>query len=148
MACAVHVAWDERLTDYHFGPGHPLAPVRLALTMRLTHEFGLWNQPACATGHDTPACRAAPAAVIPRSATSAPAWSRSRAVSRHRGGTCGSHSVNVLRRQPGSPHFQRRLTQHTATRSPPRRTSLGRADTVSWQRAETVPQSGHAAAAG
>ena len=21
MACTVHVAWDERLTDYHFGPG-------------------------------------------------------------------------------------------------------------------------------
>jgi len=21
MACTVNVAWDERLTDYHFGPG-------------------------------------------------------------------------------------------------------------------------------
>jgi acetoin utilization protein AcuC len=45
MACTVHVAWDERLTDYHFGPGHPLAPVRVELTMRLAYEFGLWNQP-------------------------------------------------------------------------------------------------------
>jgi acetoin utilization protein AcuC len=45
MACTVHVAWDERLTDYHFGPGHPLAPVRVELTMRLAHEFGLWAQP-------------------------------------------------------------------------------------------------------
>jgi hypothetical protein len=39
------VAWDERLTDYHFGPGHPMAPVRVELTMRLAHEFGLWSQP-------------------------------------------------------------------------------------------------------
>ena len=45
MTCALHVAWDERLTDYHFGPGHPLAPVRVELTMRLAHEFGLWSQP-------------------------------------------------------------------------------------------------------
>jgi hypothetical protein len=34
MACILHVAWDERLTDYHFGPGHPLAPARVELTMR------------------------------------------------------------------------------------------------------------------
>jgi acetoin utilization protein AcuC len=45
MTCTLHVAWDERLTDYHFGPGHPMAPVRVELTMRLAHEFGLWNQP-------------------------------------------------------------------------------------------------------
>ena len=45
MTCTLHVAWDERLVDYHFGPGHPLAPVRVELTMRLAHEFGLWAQP-------------------------------------------------------------------------------------------------------
>src|SRR5208283_3394481 len=45
MTRNLHVAWDERLSDYHFGPGHPLAPVRLELTMRLAHEFGLWDQP-------------------------------------------------------------------------------------------------------
>jgi len=45
MTCTLHVAWDERLTDYHFGPGHPMAPVRVELTMRLAHEFGLWSQP-------------------------------------------------------------------------------------------------------
>jgi acetoin utilization protein AcuC len=43
MACGLHVTWDERLTDYHFGPGHPLAPVRVELTMRLAREFGLWG---------------------------------------------------------------------------------------------------------
>jgi acetoin utilization protein AcuC len=42
MTCTVHVAWDEGLTDYHFGPDHPLAPVRVELTMQLAREFGLW----------------------------------------------------------------------------------------------------------
>jgi len=55
MACTVHVAWDERLTDYHFGPGHPLAPVRVELTMRLAHEFGLWNQPGVTLAAPAPA---------------------------------------------------------------------------------------------
>ena len=45
MTCTLHVAWDERLTDYHFGPGHPLAPLRMEATMRLAQEFGLWDQP-------------------------------------------------------------------------------------------------------
>jgi acetoin utilization protein AcuC len=55
MTCAVHVAWDERLTDYHFGPGHPLAPVRVELTMRLAHEFGLWHQPHVTVATPAPA---------------------------------------------------------------------------------------------
>ena len=55
MACTVHVAWDERLTDYHFGPGHPMAPVRVELTMRLAHEFGLWNQPGVTMAAPAPA---------------------------------------------------------------------------------------------
>ncbi|MGO9783041.1 MAG: acetoin utilization protein AcuC, partial [Streptosporangiaceae bacterium] len=55
MACTVHVAWDERLTDYHFGPGHPLAPVRVELTMRLAHEFGLWDQPGVTVAAPVPA---------------------------------------------------------------------------------------------
>ncbi len=33
MTCTLHVAWDEQLTDYHFGPEHPMAPVRVELTM-------------------------------------------------------------------------------------------------------------------
>jgi acetoin utilization protein AcuC len=55
MACTVHVAWDERLTDYHFGPGHPMAPVRVELTMRLAHEFGLWRQPGVTLTAPAPA---------------------------------------------------------------------------------------------
>ena len=55
MACTLHVAWDERLTDYHFGPGHPMAPVRVELTMRLAHEFGLWSEPGMTMGAPSPA---------------------------------------------------------------------------------------------
>jgi acetoin utilization protein AcuC len=40
MTCTLHVAWDDRLTGYDFGPGHPLAPVRLKLTMELARAFG------------------------------------------------------------------------------------------------------------
>ena len=55
MTCTLHVAWDERLTDYHFGPGHPLAPVRVELTMRLAHEFGLWARPGVTMTAPAPA---------------------------------------------------------------------------------------------
>jgi hypothetical protein len=97
---------------------------------------------SCATGQEIPACRAASAGVIPRSAISRPACSRSRAITRHRGGSCGTHSVNVLRPQPSSPHFHRALTHRRSTASPARRTSRGRATTVSCTRHETVPQPG------
>ncbi|MFD3542856.1 acetoin utilization protein AcuC [Streptomyces sp. NPDC058662] len=33
--------WDEAVTRYDFGPGHPMDPVRLALTMGLVRAFGL-----------------------------------------------------------------------------------------------------------
>jgi acetoin utilization protein AcuC len=55
MTCTLHVAWDERLTDYHFGPDHPMAPVRVELTMRLAHEFGLWAQPGVTLAAPAPA---------------------------------------------------------------------------------------------
>jgi acetoin utilization protein AcuC len=41
MTCTLHVAWDEGLTGYDFGPGHPMAPLRLKLTMELARAFGL-----------------------------------------------------------------------------------------------------------
>jgi len=57
MTCTVHVAWDERLTGYDFGPSHPMAPIRLKLTMELAGAFGLGHLdgvsievPAAATG--------------------------------------------------------------------------------------------------
>ena len=40
MTCTLHVAWDDRLSDYDFGPGHPMAPLRLKLTMELA---GVWG---------------------------------------------------------------------------------------------------------
>src|ERR1700729_3426758 len=40
MTCTLHVAWDDRLTSYDFGPGHPLAPVRVELTMALARSMG------------------------------------------------------------------------------------------------------------
>jgi acetoin utilization protein AcuC len=41
MGCALRLAWDEKLTGYDFGPGHPLAPVRVELTMALARAFGV-----------------------------------------------------------------------------------------------------------
>ena len=43
MACTLRVTWDDRLADYDFGPGHPMAPVRLKLTMELARAFGLFH---------------------------------------------------------------------------------------------------------
>jgi len=41
VTCSLHVSWDERLTSYNFGPQHPLAPIRVKLTMELAQAFGL-----------------------------------------------------------------------------------------------------------
>jgi acetoin utilization protein AcuC len=41
MACTTHVAWTDRLTGYDFGPSHPLAPIRVELTMALARDFGV-----------------------------------------------------------------------------------------------------------
>ena len=58
MTCTLRVAWDERLTDYHFGPDHPLAPVRVELTMQLAREFGLWRVPGVTVAAPAPATEA------------------------------------------------------------------------------------------
>ena len=44
MTCTLHVAWDDRLSGYDFGPGHPMAPLRLKLTMELAQALGLGRQ--------------------------------------------------------------------------------------------------------
>ncbi|WP_169949861.1 acetoin utilization protein AcuC [Microbispora sp. H11081] len=41
MSKAVRVVWDEDLLSYDFGPGHPLAPVRVELTMALARDLGV-----------------------------------------------------------------------------------------------------------
>src|ERR1700733_12972798 len=43
MACDLLVAWDDGLTGYDFGPGHPLAPIRVELTMELARAFGIFD---------------------------------------------------------------------------------------------------------
>jgi acetoin utilization protein AcuC len=35
------VVWDDSLAKYDFGPGHPLAPLRVQLAMRLARDLGL-----------------------------------------------------------------------------------------------------------
>ncbi len=35
------VVWDDQLAAYDFGPGHPLAPIRVQLAMRLARDLGL-----------------------------------------------------------------------------------------------------------
>ncbi|GIH69167.1 acetoin utilization protein AcuC [Sphaerimonospora thailandensis] len=41
MSQAVRVIWDDALVSYDFGPGHPLAPVRVELTMALARDLGV-----------------------------------------------------------------------------------------------------------
>ncbi|AQZ67367.1 acetoin utilization protein AcuC [[Actinomadura] parvosata subsp. kistnae] len=36
--------WDDALTSYNFGPSHPLAPVRVELTMALARELGVLDK--------------------------------------------------------------------------------------------------------
>ncbi|HTW19832.1 MAG TPA: acetoin utilization protein AcuC [Mycobacteriales bacterium] len=44
MGCTVAAPWDRRLLDYDFGPAHPLAPVRVELTMALAEELGVLDR--------------------------------------------------------------------------------------------------------
>ncbi|MFC4565970.1 acetoin utilization protein AcuC [Nocardiopsis mangrovi] len=45
MGCSLHVAWNDGLTSYNFGPEHPLNPVRVELTMALSRELGVFDAP-------------------------------------------------------------------------------------------------------
>src|SRR5580693_8674486 len=55
MACDLYLAWDERLTGYDFGPGHPLAPVRVELTVELARAFGVLSAPGVTVARPDPA---------------------------------------------------------------------------------------------
>ena len=48
MTGSLTLVWDEALTKYDFGPGHPLAPVRVELTIALAREFGVLGRPEVA----------------------------------------------------------------------------------------------------
>lgn len=41
MSGRAQLMWDEQVTQYDFGPGHPMDPVRLGLTRSLVRAFGL-----------------------------------------------------------------------------------------------------------
>jgi acetoin utilization protein AcuC len=58
VACTLHVAWDERLTSYDFGPDHPLAPVRVELTVALADAFGVLSEPGVTVTAPVPASQA------------------------------------------------------------------------------------------
>ena len=45
MSHRVAFVWDDELRHYDFGPGHPLAPVRVQLAYRLSRDFGLIEDP-------------------------------------------------------------------------------------------------------
>jgi acetoin utilization protein AcuC len=49
------LAWDDRLTGYDFGPGHPLAPVRVELTIALARELGVLDLPSVSVAVPAPA---------------------------------------------------------------------------------------------
>ncbi|MGN9843786.1 acetoin utilization protein AcuC [Nonomuraea sp. H19] len=44
MSKSARVIWDDALTSYNFGPSHPLAPVRVELTMALARELGVLDK--------------------------------------------------------------------------------------------------------
>ena len=45
MGHSLSVPWDDRLLEYDFGHDHPMAPVRVQLTMALARSFGLFEAP-------------------------------------------------------------------------------------------------------
>ena len=47
--------WDDRLAGYDFGPEHPLAPVRVELTIALARAFGLLDAPGVSVAGPEPA---------------------------------------------------------------------------------------------
>jgi acetoin utilization protein AcuC len=46
---SLQVVWDDALAAYDFGPGHPLAPVRVELTMALARAMGVFDTPGVST---------------------------------------------------------------------------------------------------
>ncbi len=55
MSRAVRVVWDESFTAYNFGPAHPMAPVRVDLTIRLARSLGLFGHAGVSIVDSAPA---------------------------------------------------------------------------------------------
>lgn len=43
MSHDVFVVWDDSVTDYNFGPSHPMHPLRLDLTAKLATDLGIFD---------------------------------------------------------------------------------------------------------
>src|SRR6185312_13132413 len=50
MSGDVRVIWDEELTSYDFGPGHPLRLIRLDLTIDLARRLGVMERSGVSVG--------------------------------------------------------------------------------------------------
>ena len=55
MTGSTAMVWDEALTRYDFGAGHPFDPVRIRLTMELARELGVLAPPAAMMVEPSPA---------------------------------------------------------------------------------------------
>jgi acetoin utilization protein AcuC len=55
MSESLQVIWDESLLAYDFGPQHPMAPVRVDLTMRLARSLGVLDLPGVTVTDAPPA---------------------------------------------------------------------------------------------
>jgi len=55
MSASLVVPWDDALVAYNFGPGHPLDPLRVDLTMRLARELGVLDLPQVTLTRPEPA---------------------------------------------------------------------------------------------
>jgi acetoin utilization protein AcuC len=55
MSDSVVVVWDDALAAYDFGPAHPLAPVRVELTMALARSMGVLDAPHVSVEKPEPA---------------------------------------------------------------------------------------------
>jgi acetoin utilization protein AcuC len=51
----LHVAWDDQLARYDFGSGHPMAPVRVEMTIELARAFGLFSAAGVSVESPAPA---------------------------------------------------------------------------------------------
>jgi acetoin utilization protein AcuC len=55
MTGSLRVLWDESLIQYDFGPGHPMDPVRVALTFSLARRLGVLSAPSVTMADPPPA---------------------------------------------------------------------------------------------
>jgi acetoin utilization protein AcuC len=55
MSGSLRVLWDESLIQYDFGPGHPMDPVRVALTFSLAQRLGVLSGPSVTMADAAPA---------------------------------------------------------------------------------------------